>query len=162
MAPVLPSMVFGPYIPNFVMTSNVTTIGTNIFIYNLLDTPDRIIPENMLGLLVDVRDIARAHVLALSAPPLPKGEHKRLIVSSNNFTWHNLIKVLREKYPKGGEVDKRLPAPDAKHVKQATVPLDDSLTKKVFPGWEYVPIDKTLVDGLEAVLDWEKRYKDKN
>jgi len=156
----LPSAVFGPFVPNFLETlspSNGFIGNTNSFVQALLDTPDRQYPENVMGLVVDVRDAARAHVLALTAPPLPNKEHKRLITSNKNFTWDEVVRVLRANYPES--VGRRLPLEDAKVGAQLTAPLDTSLTEKVLGFGSYIPAEKTYVDTLQAVLDWEKRFK---
>src|ERR1700742_2691753 len=41
---VLPSVVWGPLVPNFPLSASPASLGTNLFIQNLLDTPDRQFP----------------------------------------------------------------------------------------------------------------------
>jgi len=130
-----------------------------MFLQALLDTPDRQIPTNALGLIVDVRDVAKAHLLALSSPPL-KGTNKRLIVNNKNFTWSEVVRVIRASKEYAGEsVLKRLPLEDAESGAQITTPLDDSLTQKAIGFGEYVDFEKTVVDTFGAVLAWEKQVK---
>jgi nucleoside-diphosphate-sugar epimerase len=54
---------------------------------------------------VDVRDVARAHVLALKLPP-SSSSPKRFVLSTNTFTWKEAIELVAEKRP---ELKERLP-----------------------------------------------------
>jgi nucleoside-diphosphate-sugar epimerase len=53
---------------------------------------------------VDVRDVARAHVLALKLPP--SSTPKRFILSTSMFTLTDVVALLAEKRP---ELKERLP-----------------------------------------------------
>lgn len=131
--------------------------------YNLLDTPDHEIPDNLLGHAVDVRDVARAHVLAITAPPLPPGpsgkpNHKRLIISNQTFKWDEIVKIIRENFP-DERIDKRLPKRGSKGIQQSDVPLDNGLAREAIGFEGYIPLEKTVVDSFRAILDWEGRFK---
>lgn len=108
--------------------------------------------------MVDVRDIARAHVLALEAPSLPYREHKRLIINKQNYTWGEVVKALKVKYP-DAKITERLPADDATPVTQLTVPLDSSLAGRAIGFDKYYDFDETVADAFASVLEWERQFK---
>jgi hypothetical protein len=158
---VLPSVLWGPFVPNYekALSTSPGSLGTIGLFRDLFDRTDY--PQTVFGHVVDVRDVARAHVLALSAPPLPNKEHKRLISSHRNFTWEEIVNAIREKYVGEENVQKRLPGEEAaaSAVKQFNVPLDDSLTRKAIRFGDYTPFDDTIVATFEAFSLWEKTFK---
>lgn len=125
-----------------------------------------------MATFVDVRDVARAHVLAISAPPLPQSEgdggRKRLIIHAKEITWGDLLALFRSSSAFKSNtndlksLDERLPAPDAEPVMQMNVPIDASLTLKALPDFGvHIDFERTVVDAFEAILAWEKEYKNK-
>ena len=109
MTTIHPSYVYGPLGSGQVYDAPAT--GTNQYIYGLIaGAPDRPISGydpalRAPPLHVDVRDVARAHVLALKAPP-SADEPKRFIVSSSRFTWKEAIEFIAQARP---ELKERLP-----------------------------------------------------
>jgi nucleoside-diphosphate-sugar epimerase len=154
-------MIWGPFVSNYekVLSASPGALGTVSSFRDLFDRTDY--PQNIIGHIVDVRDVARAHVLALSAPPLPNKEHKRLISSNRNFTWEEAVKVIREKCAAEERIQKRLPEKEAAAhaVKQVNVPLDDSLTRTAIGFGEFTPFEDTVVATFEAFSLWEKTFK---
>jgi nucleoside-diphosphate-sugar epimerase len=131
-------------------------LGSSVFLYQLLDTPDRLYPPNPFGHLVDVRDVARIHVLALDASPLPNSQHKRLVVSNCLFKWNELVDIVKAWKP---ELASRLPSEDAAPGPQMTVPIDTSLTTQAVGLESYIPATETFVAAFDAVLNWERQRK---
>ncbi|ESK82146.1 nad dependent epimerase [Moniliophthora roreri MCA 2997] len=154
----LPSMVFGPLVPNFPYSSDITQIGTDAVAYGLItggpDGPNTY-PSFPIGHVIDVRDVAKAHVLALDAPPVP-GRHKRMIVSSAIFKWKDAAEVIRKTHP---ELAPRLPSSDAVPPAQTDAPLDTSFTSEVLGLREYVPWEESVVAAIEVCLEHERRFK---
>jgi nucleoside-diphosphate-sugar epimerase len=154
-------MIWGPFVPNYekVLSDSPGSLGTVSLLRDIFDNTEY--PQSKMGFIVDVRDVARAHVLALSAPPLPNKEHKRLISSHRSFTWEETVKVIREKYAGEENVQKRLPGDEAaaNAVKQRNIPLDDSLTRKATGFGDYTPFEDTVVATVEAFYLWEKTFK---
>ncbi|EEB99841.1 hypothetical protein MPER_00380, partial [Moniliophthora perniciosa FA553] len=70
----LPPLVLGPLVAGFPYPSDLNQVGTDFLVYGLLtggpDGPNTYPPSN-IGHVVDVRDIAKAHILALDAPKVP-------------------------------------------------------------------------------------------
>ncbi|XDD50681.1 SDR family oxidoreductase [Leptospira sp. WS92.C1] len=119
------------------------------------------VPDMMIG-FVDVRDVARAHVLA-GFTPNAKGRH---IVSAETLTFLDAAKVIREKY------GKRFPTPKSALPKFLTYligpffglswpyisrnvgvsfQLDNSYSKKDL-GLSYRPISETFVEHIQQLI----------
>ncbi|KAK7052886.1 hypothetical protein VNI00_004206 [Paramarasmius palmivorus] len=154
----IPPMVFGPLVPNFPYTPDINQLGTNSVVYGLI-TGDRdgpnAYPSLNIGHLVDVRDIAKAHVLALDAPKVP-GRHKRMIIHGDIFKWKDAVKVIKKAHP---ELTQRLPLADTVAPAQTDVPLDTTFASEVLGLKEYIPWQKSVLAALEACLEHERRFK---
>ena len=151
-----PSYVYGPLGRGQVY--NAPSSGTNRYIYALIDgAPDRPVsgydpavrgpPVN-----VDVRDVARAHVLALKVPP--SEEVKRFVVSSSRFTWVEAVELLAQARP---ELKGRLPiiTSDVPPV-QPFATLDTSTTESVLGLKDYIKWQDTILDTVDDLLRVEK------
>ena len=146
-----------PSFPSLEVNSAPTT-GTNRFIYALIagapgrpvDGYDRAIRGPPLN--VDVRDVARAHVLALKVPP--SDEAKRFVISSSNFTWVEAIAFIAQARP---ELKGRLPLITGKEPPvQPFVTLDTSTTEAVLGLKDYVKWQDTILDTIDDLLRIEK------
>jgi nucleoside-diphosphate-sugar epimerase len=152
-----PSFVYGPVGLGQVYNSPGT--GTNTFIYGLISgAPGRPIggydtardgsPQS-----VDVRDVARAHVLALKVPP-NRDAPKRFIVSPNTFTWKEAVEFLAQARP---ELKERLPVVTGK---EPAVPphsrFDTSATETILGLKSYVKWQDTVLDTIDDLLRVEK------
>jgi nucleoside-diphosphate-sugar epimerase len=151
-----PSYIYGPLGSGQVY--NAPGTGTNQRIYGLIaGAPDRPVngydPELPPPLHVDVRDVARAHVLALKVPP-SADEPKRFIVSSSRFTWKEAIEFIAQARP---ELKGRLPVITGK---EPPVPpfaiLDTSATEKILGLGNYVRWQDTVLDTIDDLLRVEK------
>ncbi|KAJ4477769.1 hypothetical protein C8J55DRAFT_515500 [Lentinula edodes] len=82
----LPPAIFSPqFSTDVTLTSSASSLCTNAFV-QMLFAPEY--PPIPIEHMIDVRDAARAHVLALSIPPVP-GRHKRFIISNGTWTLHH-------------------------------------------------------------------------
>jgi nucleoside-diphosphate-sugar epimerase len=159
-ATIYPSLIFGSFGPGQVYDTPAT--GTNRHIYALVSgAPGR--PVNRYDpvtgpppLSVDVRDVARAHILALKLPPSSQSP-KRFIMSTNTFTWKDAIELLAEKRP---ELKERLP------VITGTEPpvgpfatLDTSKTESVLGMMNFVEWQDTVLDTVDDLLRVEEELK---
>jgi len=173
----LPSMLWGPFVPNFVNTLSASpgSLGTVSIFRDILDKDEY--PQGELGAMVDVRDAARAHVLALDAPPLSlrddgnnsgtkqrddnKRQRKRLIITPENFKWEEVVKILRKEFAGDEGLLKRLPSEEAaqRAGKQMNVPYDTSLAEKTLGFGNYLPFEETVLETFKDVTLWENRIK---
>lgn len=151
---VIPSGIYGPFANNFPRPSNIPGLSTNQFIYMLLNGgPEgpNTYPPIFVGHTVDVRDVAKAHILALSADPLPKKQQKRFILSEGVHKWPEVADMVRERRP---ELAPRMPGKDAIPPTQTEAPLDTSLAQKLL-GFEYRQWEEMFLTGIDECLKWE-------
>jgi nucleoside-diphosphate-sugar epimerase len=151
-----PSYAYGPLGRG--QAYNSTSKGSNWFIYALIDgAPDRPVSGydpvfRGPPLNVDVRDVARAHVLALKAPP--SDNVKRFVISSSTFTWVEAVEFLAQARP---ELKGRLPiiTDDAPPV-QPFATLDTSTTELVLGLKDYIKWQDTVLDTIDDLVRVEK------
>ena len=109
----------------------------------------------------DVQDVAHAHVLMLKLP-LPSESPKRLVLSTNTFTWKEAIEVISEKGPKLKEC---LPFITGKEFPVGPYywpysTLDISKTKSLLGMKNYVKWQDSVlpVDTMDDLLRIEKGF----
>jgi len=71
----------------------------NKFILNILNGTFPGVPENLYVAVVDVRDVAEAHIKAMLIPQV-KG--KRIIVSNKRISFAEIVDILRQQFEKYG------------------------------------------------------------
>ncbi|KAH9166058.1 NAD-P-binding protein [Lactarius sanguifluus] len=151
-----PSYIYGPFGPGQVYDTPAT--GTNRHIYALVaGTPGR--PVNGYDpatrappLNVDVRDVARAHVLALKLPP--SESLGRFILSTSRFTWEDAVELLAEKRP---ELRERLPVITGNETPVGPfATLDTSKTESVLGMRNYIKWQDTVLATVDDLLRVEK------
>jgi nucleoside-diphosphate-sugar epimerase len=152
-----PSYIYGPVGAGQVY--NTPAAGTNRYIYALITgTPGRPVSGydpviRGAPLSVDVRDVARAHVLALKVPP-SEDAVKRFVVSSSRFTWVEAIEFIAQTRP---ELKPRLPIVTGKEPPVPTFArVDTSTTETILGLKDYVRWQDTILDTIDDLLRIEK------
>jgi nucleoside-diphosphate-sugar epimerase len=152
-----PSYVYGPLGTGQVYNSPAT--GTNAYVYGLISgAPGRPVSGydpaiRLPPLNVDVRDVARAHVLALKVPP-NRDVPKRFILSSSTFTWKEATEFLAQARP---ELKGRLPVITGKEPAVAPgARVDISATEAILGLKNYVKWQDTIVDAIDDMVRVEK------
>jgi nucleoside-diphosphate-sugar epimerase len=152
-----PSYIYGPVGSGQIY--NAPGTGTNRFIYEFIaGAPDRTVcgyDPAVRGppVHVDVRDVARAHVLALKVPP-SEDEPKRFILSSSRFTWKEAIEFIAQARP---ELKGRLPVITGKEAPMPPFAIfDTSATEKILGFRNYVKWQDTVLDTVDDLLRVEK------
>ncbi|KAH9167366.1 NAD-P-binding protein [Lactarius sanguifluus] len=156
-ASIHPSYIYGPVGLGQVYDKPAT--GTNLHVYGLISgAPGRPVsgydPASGVPALlnVDVRDVARAHVLALKLPP--SETQKRFTLSTNTFTWKEAVELLAEKRP---ELKGRLPVITGKEPPVGPIAtLDTSNTEGVLGLKNPVKWQDTVLDTIDDQLRLEK------
>ena len=123
--------------------------------YQLISGPNTYpVSEAVVSNSVDVRDIARAHVLALFAPPHPAGIDKRLLIESGQFTWQEAVGLVRKERP---ELASRLPPKekDDEAPYRTKAPLDTSLTKEVLGDHKLFTWQESILASIDSAVAWE-------
>ncbi len=99
-----------------------------------------------------MRDVARAHALALKVPP--SDEPKRFILSSSRFTWNEAIELVAQARP---ELKGRLPVITGKEPPvQPFARFDTSATENILGLKNYVKWQDTVLDTIDDLLRIEK------
>ncbi|KAI9464924.1 NAD-P-binding protein [Lactarius psammicola] len=152
-----PSYIYGPLGLGQVYGTPAT--GTNRHIYALIagalgrsvNAYDPAIRGPPLS--VDVRDVARAHVLALKLPPSSESPG-RFVLSTSTFTWKDAIELLAEKRP---ELKERLPVITGREPPlEPFATLDTSKTESVLGMKNYIKWQDTVLDTIDDLLRVEK------
>lgn len=103
---------------------------------------------------VDVRDVAKAHVLALSAPLEKEVGRKRIIVTSGIIPWADAVEHLRATRP---ELAGRLPD-TSKVIKRPVGKVDVSKAATILGLTEYIDWKKTVDDTVDSLLAVEREW----
>ncbi|PSR78757.1 hypothetical protein PHLCEN_2v7292 [Hermanssonia centrifuga] len=132
--------------------ANISALSTNSILYDLI-RPDGPLPRSPGW--VDVRDVAKALVVALRAPPASEVGRKRIIMGGE---WFSPMEYLAEVRP---ELKDRL----SEEVKRAgPVPksiIDNTRAKEIL-GMEVTPWKCTLVEAIDDIVRLEKEWTSKD
>ncbi|KAJ7598477.1 hypothetical protein C8J56DRAFT_1020296 [Mycena floridula] len=154
---ILPPVILGPYLPNYPLPVDPVHFGPiGSVIHQLITDPERKYPASPFSYFVDVRDVAKAHILALAAPPLAEGKDKRIIVLGKMFTWRETVDLIRERRP---ELADRLPPASVVPPGQTTAPLDLTLAKEILGLESYIPWEETMIATIDLRLRWEMEHQ---
>jgi nucleoside-diphosphate-sugar epimerase len=152
-----PSYVYGPLGSGQVY--NTPAPASNALVYELISgAPGRPVggfdpAVRLPPLNVDVRDVARAHVLALKLPP-SRDELKRFIISSSTFTWKEAVELLAQAR---SELKERLPVITGKEPPVAPgATFDTTATETILGLKNYVKWQDTILDTIDDILRVEK------
>ncbi|KAF8642480.1 hypothetical protein AX16_009481 [Volvariella volvacea WC 439] len=148
-ATILPGFVYGPFAKHFPFPSP-SSLGTNGYVWALMNGQK---PTQPPPFFVDVRDVAQAHVLALSLPATPDLEAKRFLVNAGNYTWKQAAQHLNKVRPDiktaSQEEFEELPGPASELV--------DKRAREVL-GLKYIDFGKTVEDAVDSLLEAKKTW----
>ena len=153
-----PGFIYGPFGRGQVY--NTPASGTNQYVYTLIDGErgravsgyDPTVRGPPMN--IDVRDVAKAHVLALKLAPSPRETPKRFVLSSSTFTWLDAAEMLKEKRP---ELKDRLPVITGNEPSLGPIAtLDTSKTESVLGLRDYVKWQDTVLDTIDDLLRVER------
>lgn len=153
---VLPGLVLGPYSRTFPLPTSMGTMGTNDFIHGMINNGE--VPFAPVW-LVDVRDIAKAHIMALENLPLPADDLKRFTINAGTFPWKKLAEHLLKVKPELR--DRIIPLDTVPPLPGPLGSLDTTRAKGVLGFTEYIPMEKTFEDAVDDILMLEKLWAQK-
>lgn len=144
---ILPGVVFGPQ-----AFSNFDKDGLNYsseVINKLLKLkPHNEVPQGA-GLFVDVRDCAKAHIVAFQKDD---AANKRLFAVAGRYNNQEVIDIIRSNFD---ELDQILPKGNPEDAKKYSPRLDrydQSVTRSVLD-FEFIGLEKSVVDTVTQLLD---------
>ncbi|KAI0043318.1 NAD-P-binding protein [Auriscalpium vulgare] len=151
-----PPWTYGPYGHGQVIKS--FQVGTNHRINALINGPKgRLLPKQGFNppQFCHVADAARAHVLALEAPPSPTGP-RRVIAVAGAFTWRQAVAHLAKARP---ELKDRLPVIPDEPDEFAFAKFDVSSAAEIGLT-EYIGWEMTVEDTVDDILKREAELKE--
>ncbi|KLO17162.1 NAD-P-binding protein [Schizopora paradoxa] len=155
-----PSLVYGPPTGIHIPSCDLRAPSTQFLLYcNLFKMPGGggAMPP-VPPLHVDVRDIAKAHVLALTAPPASKvGGHKRIPLSAPSFHFDQAIEHLAKVRP---DLKDRLADQSAggDAMPKGMASVDETRVKEALGFEEFIPWQKTVEDSVDNFAVLEKEW----
>ncbi|RDB17384.1 hypothetical protein Hypma_001850 [Hypsizygus marmoreus] len=150
-----PPFFYGPFVEGFNLPRPNYALSTNMFLYSLLSPSGQYPPSPGH---IDVRDAAKAHVLALSSPPTATVGRKRIIIASpREFGFKATVDLIAEKRPELKERLIKAPAP-AQPFKR--VPVNFGRVEEVlgFRQDEFRTIEETILGTIDSLLSFEKEW----
>jgi len=150
-----PTFFYGPFAPGWTNpTASLAALSTNEFIYNFLNPNG---PVRVGSGWVDVRDVARALVLGLTAPPTSQVGRKRIILTGEWFDWKDAADYIAEARP---ELKDRLSA-QAKSAPPAQQPNIDTARSQEVLGLKMTPWKSSLLNAVDSLVALEKEWESK-
>lgn len=138
----LPPLIFGPSTQVITSTKQLG-ISLSYFFSLFNDTyAGKAMPDTIFPSYIDVRDLATAHVKALTTASTA---NQRLLIGGLAFSNTAVVQVLREKFP---ELARRMPTGED----HAVVPQIDAEPGDTALGMSYRTFYETVVDTANAVL----------
>jgi nucleoside-diphosphate-sugar epimerase len=154
-----PPFLYGPFTTSFLANIRVGDYGatsTASYIHQLL-TPGGRYPARPA--YADVRDVARLHVLALSAPSASQVGRKRIIYASlYGFNYAAARDLIKERRP---ELKERLLTVEPQNPGLDHIPYDFGRVEEVLgiKKEELKTFEETVIDTVDSLLELEKKWE---
>ncbi|TFK24588.1 NAD(P)-binding protein, partial [Coprinopsis marcescibilis] len=151
---VLPGFVFGPYADILPPPASKGELGTNGFPFGLINGN---IPPVSPPWVVDVRDVAKAHLLAFELPGEPGNvEEQRFLVNAGNYTWKEAAAHLKQVLPQ--EIAAKVTDPETIPDLPGVPSTLDNTKAKAQLGIEFIAPEKTIEDAVLSLLEVQKTW----
>ncbi|KAG2734929.1 hypothetical protein G9P44_001143 [Scheffersomyces stipitis] len=141
---ILPPYVFGPQAQDESAKGQLNISAEFVAAVYRLSKIDKV-PE-VFGPFVDVRDVAKAHVIAFEND---EAKGKRIITYSGRFHSQTILNIIRDNF---ADLRDKLPVgiPSNGDVSES-VAWDDQKSKKIL-GFEFIDIEKTVIDTVNQLI----------
>lgn len=149
-----PTYVFGPQPTNSFKTTQLNTSSEIInSILKIKGTEEKVNPVN--GPAVDVRDIAKAHIVAFEKD---EAKNQRLLLNAGEFTQQTILDLLHVHFPRESQhVPIGNPGSDKEDIKKRAA-INNDKTKKIL-GFELISVEQSIVDSARQILEVEGKLK---
>ncbi|KAI5958217.1 hypothetical protein KGF57_002572 [Candida theae] len=144
---ILPGLVTGPQaFPNF--DRDGLNFSSETINKLLKLKPNDEVPKGA-GLFVDVRDCARAHIVAFEKE---SAVNKRLFAVAGKFNSQEVLDIIRSSFDELDQISPKGNPEDAKKYAPRSDRYDQSVTRSVL-GFEFIDLKKSVVDTVNQLLD---------
>ncbi|KAL6947541.1 hypothetical protein ACO0RG_000116 [Hanseniaspora osmophila] len=147
-----PVYVFGPQAFDSSVSNhlNFSCEVINSIVHSKFNTP---LSNSVKGNFIDVRDVARAHVEALTSDKL---SGQRLILSENIFSSELIANIINEKFPQlNGKIAKPSPISN-EEISKHLANIDNHVTKGLL-SFEFRDLTTIVVDTVSQILNVEAK-----
>ncbi|KAF9527196.1 hypothetical protein CPB83DRAFT_856531 [Crepidotus variabilis] len=154
---IIPGYVLGPYSRLFVLPKSASAMGTNSWVYEMMNK-GRV--PNAPNWIVDVRDIARAHAAAALTPfPSQPGSainpaERRFIINAQSYTWKEAVEHLLKTRPVLN--GRFIPLDQIENLPGPVTSLDTTRAKNVLGIDGYIHPETTFEQAVDDLLLVEK------
>ncbi|KAF7968259.1 hypothetical protein HWV62_31095 [Athelia sp. TMB] len=152
---ICPPFLYGPFVPGYnIPKPDYLALSTTLNIYRLITPSNGRFPSSP-G-YIDVRDVARAHVGALTSPPPSMVGRKRVVISSpHGLSYKSALELIRDERP--GLRDRLLNPVYAPKFARDYLPVDLNRAA-VLTGVKvdsYIPWQQTILETVDDLLKFE-------
>ncbi|KAJ7090967.1 hypothetical protein C8R43DRAFT_1142054 [Mycena crocata] len=150
-----PTFFFGPFTPHYPVP-DLNALATNVSFYNLLFC-DGIFPATTY--YIDVRDIAKVHILALKGLPTAEVGRKRLLLSSpHGWSHYKTVEFIKTQRP---ALQERLITTTPVDLPCNVLRMDLGRLEKVLGMriTDFHTIEETTLDTIDALLEVEEKWQ---
>jgi nucleoside-diphosphate-sugar epimerase len=144
----LPALIFGPPIQPVKSVKSLNFSSATFYSLFSGDNAGKPVPGTMFPSYIDVRDLADAHVKALTTPA---AAGKRYLIGGFPFSNTAVVKILGEEFP---ELKDKLPVGDEENVIVAQIEATEG--NEVL-GMKFKTFEETVVDTTKKIVEIEKR-----
>jgi len=141
-----PPYIFGPFVHHVDKPDDLNE--SSKIIYDITHTRTDVDPNS--GVVVDVRDIADAH---LSAFENPKAKNQRYVVSAGTFDWQELVDIVHKSFP--GKTKTAVGTPGKK---AGRLTLNSTKVQKEL-GVTLRSFEETINDTVNQFINWKPQGK---
>jgi len=142
-----PPMVYGPIASDFDSMAKLNT--SSLDIYRLFNGTEKDVPEDSFPAEVDVRDLAKAHVLAYTTEA---AANQRYIIAGSKFVYQGVVNFIHKKFP---DLRATTPVGHPDAIPEVMT-LDTSKARKEL-GIEFRSFEETMEDTINALRALEKK-----
>ncbi|KAF7362963.1 Epimerase domain-containing protein [Mycena venus] len=152
-----PTFFYGPFTPHFPLPApDFGAISTNLLVYNLL-FKDGVPPYH--ARYIDVRDVAKAHILALNSRSTAEVGRKRIVFSSpHGWPWQKTLDFIAERRP---ALRERFIAATPEDTAPDVLPMDFKRVEEVLgmKTADFYPIEETMLETFDALIQAEDQWR---
>ncbi|KAF9072258.1 hypothetical protein BDP27DRAFT_1391399 [Rhodocollybia butyracea] len=152
-----PPFFYGPFAEGFSLpTPDYFALSTNLYYYRLT-VQNGVYPVS--NFYLDVRDAAKAHILALSSPRSSIVGRKRIVIASpHEVDFNEVVNLIKTERP---ELQDRLIKTPSPEYPMKKLPFNTRIEEVLgMKENDFTPLESTVLEAVDGVLAFEKQWID--